>query len=69
MKKEQIVAVVKYGAELWVILKKMLQTACNRSQIQGDGVLILRQQFDAAHEFFIRKMSEPANKAMFAGVV
>jgi len=28
----EIVEIIEFGAELWMILKKMHQTACNRSQ-------------------------------------
>lgn len=30
--KPEIVHVLEYGAELWMILKKIHMTACNRSQ-------------------------------------
>lgn len=75
-----LVKVMEFGAELWIILKKMHQTACNRTQNsegdpvqqnKGDANNAMRQQFDRAHAFFLQKMQEhnAANNSMFSGVV
>ena len=55
LKKDQIVKTIEYGAELWVILKKMLQTAINRSQIKREEGGF-QDQFDVAHKLFIKKL-------------
>ena len=68
LKKDQIIKTVEYGAELWVILKKMLQTAVNRSQIKREEGGF-QDQFDVAHKIFVKKLQEHKNRDMFAGAI
>ena len=72
---------IEFGAELWIILKKMHQTACNRSQSsqnendpkqnKGGGNDQMRKQFEVANAFFIQKITEfnSSNQNMFKGVL
>lgn len=68
--KNEVVKVLEYGAELWMSLKKIHQTACNRSE-NSDGNAHLRGQFDAAHDFFVEKMEAHNQKSaqMFSKVL
>lgn len=59
----EIVKIVEHGAELWMILKKIHLTGCNRSSSQKDTekldhISYLKSQFDEAHEVFVAKMIE-----------
>lgn len=63
MSEEELLKVFEYGAELWMILKKMHLTAFNRSQSLApdkneDTNFHLKDQFDNAHEFFINKIED-----------
>jgi len=58
---DEITKILEYGAELWMILKKTHNTACNKSESlepkEGSQSNIhLREQFDSAHEYFIEKV-------------
>ena len=58
---QEITKILEYGAELWMILKKIHNTACNKSESlepkEGtQGNIHLREQFDSAHDFFIEKV-------------
>lgn len=66
----ELVKVLECGAELWMILKKIHQTGCNRSGDQGN-IEYLRSQFDRAHTFFVDRMKHhnSENKNLFEGVV
>lgn len=53
--------ILEYGAELWMILKKTHNTACNKSESLdpkegAQGSIHLREQFDSANDFFIEKV-------------
>jgi hypothetical protein len=47
---KDIVKILEHGAELWMILKKINNTACNRSEQESSR---LREDFDLAHDFFV----------------
>jgi hypothetical protein len=68
--KSEIVRVLEYGAELWMSLKKIHQTACNRSE-SSEGNAHLRGQFEDAHDFFVQKMEahNQVNGLMFKKVL
>ena len=60
---EEILKVLEYGAELWMIIRKMHKTAVNRSQsltdnADDDSHLHLKTQFDEAHAFLLFKLTE-----------
>jgi len=57
LSRSELVKVLEHGAELWMTLKKIHQTACNRSESQ-EANEHLRKQFDTAHAFFIEKMKQ-----------
>ena len=73
--KDDIVKLLEYGAELWMILKKVQSTACKRSETvqgnQGDSGTHLREQFEAAHDFFISRVEDhnKNNPNMFSKIL
>ena len=69
LSKPEIVQTIEYGAELWMILKKMHQTACNR--LKSPESSHLKMQFEAAHTFFVSRIQEhnKLNQKMFSGVL
>lgn len=66
----EIVKVLETGAELWMILKKIYQTGCNRSNADAQSNY-LRNQFESAHEFLVNKIRHHSseNKDIFESVL
>ena len=58
MTKSEISKILEHGAELWMILKKINNTACNRSEQESSR---LREDFEQAHDFFVHKMESHQN--------
>ena len=58
--KTEITRTLEYGAELWMILKKIHNTAYKKSKIEGktEGLVHLHNQFEEAHKFFVEKMKQ-----------
>ena len=52
---KDIVKILEHGAELWMILKKINNTACNRSEQESSR---LREDFELTHDFFVNKMEQ-----------
>ena len=60
---EEILKVLEYGAELWMIIRKMHKTAVNRSQslaenADDDSHVHLQKQFEDAHGYLTYKLME-----------
>lgn len=62
----EVVKILEHGAELWMILKKIHLTGCNRSSSskeseKQDQIIYLKSQFENAHAFLINKIIEHNN--------
>ena len=66
----EMVRALETGAELWMILKKIHNTGCNR-QIDENQSQYLKNQFDQAHEFLIETIRRHSsqNQGIFDGVL